>query len=76
MSFPVRISEEALDQFTQIYEEEYGETISRTEAANMAYRVLALYRLLRRRLPEGYTPIEQTKRPDDDEDASPIGYQT
>jgi hypothetical protein len=77
MSFPVRFSEKAIDEFIQIYEEEYGETIDRTTATAMAYRVLALYRLLRRKLPEGYVPREQPKPRDAGEvDASPIGFQT
>jgi hypothetical protein len=71
--YPTRISEKALDEFIRIYEEEYGETISRTEATDMAYRVLALYRLLRRKLPEGYTPIEQPRLRDDDPPS--VGFQ-
>jgi hypothetical protein len=77
MSFPVGIGEKALDEFIRIYEEEYGETIDRTTATTMAYRVLALYRLLRRKLPEGYIPTETpTPRSDGEADASPLGFRT
>jgi hypothetical protein len=70
----MRISERALDEFTQIYEEEFGEKIDRKEATEIAYRMLALYRLLRRRLPEGYVPNEQPMQHDGDRPSK--GFQT
>jgi hypothetical protein len=70
----MRISERALDEFIQIYEEEFGEKIDRKEATEIAYRVLALYRLLRRRLPEGYVPKEKPMQHDGDRPSK--GFQT
>ncbi len=51
--FPMRISDEALDQFIEIYKEEFGEEMARAEAAEMATRLVALYKLLARPLPGG-----------------------
>jgi hypothetical protein len=70
----MRISERALDELIQIYEEEFGEKIDRKEATEIAYRVLALYRLLRRRLPEGYVPKEKFMQHDGDRPLK--GFQT
>jgi hypothetical protein len=42
----MRISGEALDEFVEIYGEEFGEDISRDEASDMAIRILTLYTLL------------------------------
>lgn len=39
----MQISDESLLKFIQIYEKEYGETISREEAHEMASRLLGLY---------------------------------
>ena len=47
------ISDKSLDEFIAIYKEEYGEELSRTEATEMAHRVLALYKLLARKLSSG-----------------------
>jgi hypothetical protein len=59
------ISDKALDEFIEIYREEFGEKIDRSAATEMAQRVLALYRLLRRKLPENTM-----------DDNDPIGFQT
>jgi hypothetical protein len=69
----MRISERALDELIQIYEEEFGEKIDRKEATEIAYRVLALYRLLRR-IPEGYVPKEKPMQHDGDRPSK--GFQT
>lgn len=45
------LSDEALEEFTQIYREEFGETLTRGEASELASRVLTLYKLLARPLP-------------------------
>jgi hypothetical protein len=50
----MRISDKALDEFIEIYRDEFAEEINRAEATEMAHRVLAFYRLLRRKLPNGY----------------------
>lgn len=54
----MQIPNESLDKFMQIYKEEYGEEISRSEANEMASRVIALYELLAKKLPN-----EQTSKP-------------
>jgi len=38
------LSDKALDEFIAIYEREFGETITREEAAVMAARLVNLYR--------------------------------
>jgi hypothetical protein len=68
------INDKALKEFIQIYEEEFGEKIDETLATEMAHRVLALYRSLRRKLPESYTPMEQPMQRDGDRPS--IGFQT
>jgi hypothetical protein len=70
----MRITDKALKEFIQIYEVEFGEKIDETLATEIAHRVLAVYRLLRRKLPEGYTPIEQPMQRDGDHPS--IGLQT
>ena len=49
----MQISEDALNEFIAIYKAEFGEDISRKDASEMALRVLKLYELLERQLPEG-----------------------
>lgn len=48
----MKVPDAAIDEFKQLYEQEFGERISRTEAAEMASNVLLLYRLLSRALPD------------------------
>jgi hypothetical protein len=47
----MRVSDEALDEFVNIYAEEFGVKITHTQASELSQRVLALYRLLRQTLP-------------------------
>jgi hypothetical protein len=53
----MRISDEALDEFMTIYAEEFGKQITHAQASEMAERVVTLYRLLRRKLPERGTRL-------------------
>ena len=48
----MRIPDEALDEFIVIYKEEFGEVINRNEATEIASRIVTLYELLARKLPE------------------------
>jgi len=47
----MKIPDEALNEFIEIYREEFGEDISRAEAGEMASRLLKLYELLSGKLP-------------------------
>jgi hypothetical protein len=47
----MRISDDALDEFVEIYKEEFGEDISRDAASEMAIRILTLYTLLSKKPP-------------------------
>jgi hypothetical protein len=51
----MKISDQALDEFIEIYKEETGETVNRIEATAMVHRVLALFQLIARKLPDGAT---------------------
>ena len=48
----MRISDDALEEFIALYKEEFGEDIDLAHARELAQRVVTLYRLLRRKLPE------------------------
>jgi hypothetical protein len=69
------ISAEALDEFIAIYKEEFGEEIDRVEATEMAHRLLNLFRLLEKKLPEG-TKTASSTLPDDEQGRLPIGFRT
>jgi len=47
----MRISDQALDEFIELYREEFGDDLGRAEATEMAHRALALHRLLTRNPP-------------------------
>jgi hypothetical protein len=47
----MNITDDALDEFIAIYQEEFGEEISRAEASEMASSLLMLYGRLARKLP-------------------------
>ena len=68
----MRINETALDEFIEVYKEEFGESIDRQQATEMARRVLLLYDLLTRRLPneKPLTPMQPT------DDSPSIGFRT
>lgn len=74
----MQISEEALDEFIEIYKEEYGEYIGRKEASEMSHRLLALYELLARPLPNEQDPSSQSATPHDkpDDHQRKIGFRT
>lgn len=55
----MRITDETLDQFIELYKEEFGEEISRSEASEMAFRLITLYEALARKLPA----VRSTERP-------------
>lgn len=44
----MRISDAALNEFIELYKEEFGEEIDRAEATELAHRVLAISRLMAR----------------------------
>jgi hypothetical protein len=74
------ISEKALDELIDIYKEEFGEEIDRIEATEMAHRLLTLYRLLMKTLPdssiEASPPTEHLEEDEEISDRPPIGFQT
>lgn len=47
----MQLSDEALDNFVAIYEKKFNEPISRDDAAEMAQRLVTLYRVLLLPLP-------------------------
>lgn len=46
------ISEERIEEFRQMYKQAYGEEVSVGDAQTMALRLITLYRLLMRPLPD------------------------
>lgn len=63
----MQIPDDALDEFIQIYKKEFKEELTKTEASEMASRLLTLYELLARKLPnEKVSP----PKPHGDNDAS------
>lgn len=70
----MRITDEALDEFIELCKTEFGEEIDRTEAAELAHRVLAVYRLLRRSPPVQPTGADAT--PQASSRYLPFGRQT
>ena len=59
----MQISDGALDEFIAIYMSEFGEEISRQDASEMAVRVLKLYELLARKLPNSETTTSAATQP-------------
>jgi hypothetical protein len=53
----MQINGKALDEFISKYREEFGDEISRSEASEMAFRLVTLYEVLAKRLPSA-TPID------------------
>jgi hypothetical protein len=68
----MQISDEWLNEFIAIYKAEFGEEISRRDASEMALRVLRLYELLARKLPNGNTTTPAATQPTDGR--PPIGF--
>jgi hypothetical protein len=52
----MRLPDEAIDQFCTIYREEFGEEISRDEAAEIGTRLVNLIKLLRQPVPTRVGP--------------------
>lgn len=67
----MKISDEALDEFITIYQEEFKTTLTKAEANEIAARLLRLYELLARKLPQeqkvtpSVTPHDDTQGRDD-----------
>lgn len=54
----MRLPDEAIDQFCTIYREEFGEEISRNEAAEIGTRLVNLIKLLRQPPPGRADPAD------------------
>lgn len=65
----MRIPDNALDEFIEIYKKEFGEDISRADAGQMASDLLRLYDLLSKK-----SPARKTMPHDDDHPR--IGFRT
>jgi hypothetical protein len=61
-------SDKAIDEFIEIYQRNFGETISRGDADEMARRLTNMYRLFLRPLPE---KKEQAPEAEAGQDSSP-----
>ncbi len=70
----MQIPDESLNEFIAIYRAEFGEEISRNDASEMALRVLRLYELLARKLPNAGTTTPAAMQPNDCR--PPIGFRT
>jgi hypothetical protein len=55
MEAPRQLSRQAIDDFKRIYQAEFGEMLSDDEAQEMALRLLRVFDLLSRPLPEDAT---------------------
>jgi hypothetical protein len=63
----MRITDKAVDEFIEIYREEFGEEISRSEASEIAFQLVNLYETLAMRL-------EHEKSMPSDPQRQPIGF--
>jgi hypothetical protein len=52
MNGTIALSREAIDEFKRIYESEFGEALTDAEAQEMGLRVLRVFDLLSRPMPE------------------------
>ena len=59
----MQISDEDLNRLVKIYKDEFGEELSRGDAEEMASRLVTLYELLIKKLPNEQTSVP--KPPDD-----------
>lgn len=64
----MKISDEAIDEFIRLYKKDYNEDITRSQASEMAFRLVTLYELLTQKLPN-----KQNITPPDDPSQQPIG---
>lgn len=69
----MRISDQTLDEFIELYREEFGNAIGRSEASEMAFRLVRLYEALAQRLPRDEAPIGTTPQIDEPR-REPIGF--
>lgn len=65
----MQISNERIEAFRVAYKEGYGEEISTADARAMAHRLLALYRLIMRPLPDESDPLPSQNSPAQSADA-------
>lgn len=69
----MHISDDVLDEFIEIQRKEFKEKLTRAEAIEMASRLLTLYELLARKLPN--ETIQHPKPRDKGDEAHPkIGF--
>lgn len=59
----MQISQETIEEFKKIYQEEFGETISDAEALEMSQRLISLFEIIYRPLPSEFDPPEHTDLP-------------
>jgi hypothetical protein len=66
----MQISDEAVDELIKLYKEEFNEDITRSQASEMAFRLVTLYELLSQKLPNrqeitlpDQVPSSQDSRP-------------
>jgi hypothetical protein len=65
----MKIPDEALDEFTRLYKDEFNEDITKAQASEMAFRLVTLYELLGQKLPEEHIT------PPGDPPREPMGFQ-
>ena len=66
---PMKISDEALEEFAKLYKDEFDEDITKAQASEMAFRLVTFYELLAQKLPEEHiTPLGDPPR-------EPMGFQ-
>ena len=70
----MKLSDEALDELIAIYKEDFGDEIDRKEASEMASRLVMLYELLAKKLPN--EQISPEPMPQRDDPPRKIGFQT
>ena len=58
-----QVSPERLEEFRRLYKETCGEEITTVEAVAMTHRLLALYKLIMRPLPEETSTSSPAQRP-------------
>lgn len=50
-TLPAKLSQEAIEELKNIYQEEYGETLSDADALDLGQRLLRLFQIVYRPLP-------------------------
>lgn len=60
---PIRLSQDAIEEFKKIYQEEYGRTLSDAEAIEMSQRLLRLFQIIYHPLPSDQHPTEHKDPP-------------